>query len=156
MLIKQPRRPSRSVVNNGGRTVHAAHFHFHRNTDTSPRHHVVCQPLHDTHRVGVESLTEPHVEHCITHTQRARARAGLSRKREKWKQELGKSNRFVLNTRMYFHYARKICATAIPTPIPLLVLRANDSEVPSNFISKADVKVGLSNVMPLLGRVDSL
>lgn len=44
-------------------------------TPILPRASIVSQPLHDTHRVGVESLTEPHVEHCITHTQRARARA---------------------------------------------------------------------------------
>lgn len=75
-------------------------------TPILPRASVVSQPLHDTHRVGVESLTEPHVEHCITHTQRARG-AELSRKREKWKQELNQSNRFVLCAYMYFHTVGK-------------------------------------------------
>lgn len=48
-----------------------------------------------------------------------------------------------------FSYGRKTlnCNCDSQLCIPLLALRATDSEVPSNFISKADVKVGLSNVI---------
>lgn len=113
---------------------------------------VVSQPLRDTHRVGVESLTEPHVEHCIMSIRNERA-PELSRKREKWKQELNQSNRFhVVRVRILL-CDRKMVNCGYDSHLRLCIsprvrqLPATDSEVPSNFISKADVKVGLSNVI---------
>lgn len=68
------RRPSRSVVNNG-RTVHAAHFHFHRNTDTSPRHRRFPALTRHTSRGRRVFNGTARGTLYNEHTQRARARA---------------------------------------------------------------------------------
>ena len=145
------RRPSRSVVNNG-RTVHAAHFHFHRNTDTSPRHRRFPALTRHTSRGRRVFNGTARGTLYNEHTQRARARA-VTRKREKWKQELNQSNRFhVVRVRILL-CDRKMVNCGYDSHLRLCIsprvrqLPATDSEVPSNFISKADVKVGLSNVI---------
>lgn len=125
-------------------------------TPILPRATVVCQPLHDTHRVGVESLTEPHVEHCITHTQRARESSWPVKETREMETGAGQVESIRVKHTYVFSLRSENLCNCDSHLFPSLCSRANDSEVPSNFISKADVKVGLSNVMPLLGRVDSL
>lgn len=117
----------------------AAHFHFHRNSGIHPASSFAS--LCDTHCVGGESLTEPHVEHCIIYATSARSNCQGNGEMETG--AITKSNRFAKRI-TYFETSRKFLWMHVPLlQCMRLILRLRlilD-------VTPADVETGLSNVI---------